>query len=409
VGGGTMTPAQSAGLNQATGDMQGSLNGQPDSYDPNSPGMPGGPTGLAGATYATPGWNISNVWGGNNPYAGWALNPSSFAPQGDSASFFNSMAQAYAGQNAGNIAGANAGAQGAINAYGQNQGNVNQSMGDLANAAAGNAPSQAQIQMQQGLQQATGQTQALANSARGGPGAWAAAQRNASTQNAQAAQNTVAQSAALRANEMATARSAYANAAQGAGAMDSSAAGAFGTYGNGMQGLSNSTMGAMLGYSQNAGQEANAQENAWNNVVSGATQNNAGNSASATGATVSAIGTGLAAMSDARQKRAIQAEDDRPRGAYEGTPRSASEEMLANIHPYSFNYKHGSGQDPNARHFGVMAQDLEKTRMGKTIVRDTPMGKHIDVTHAMGAALAGMADLHKRLARLEATEAKHGR
>ena len=368
----------------------------------------GGPTGLSDTPYTGQGWNISDIWGGNNPYGGYKLGPGSFAPQGDTTSFYDQLAQQYAGQNADNIAGANAGAQSAIGAFGANQKNVNASLGALASAAAGNQPSQAQIQQTQGIQQSIAASQALANSARGGPAAWTAAQTGAQGQMASTQQSAIQQGAALRAQEMATARGQYATAAQGAGSMNAQAAGQFGTYGSGMTGLANSTMGAMLGYGQNAAAQANAQENAWNNVVSGATSNNAGNAASATGATIGAIGTGLATMSDVRVKRAIvpigEEDRDRPMGAYERHPPpsgSASEEMLSQVHPYAFNYKPGIGEDPNARRFGVMAQDLEKTPMGKSIVRDTPIGKHIDVTHAMGAALAGLADLNRRLQRLE--------
>lgn len=74
--------------------------------------------------------------------------------------------------------------------------------------------------------------------------------------------------------------------------------------------------------------------------------------------------------------------------------------MLDKIRPSAFEYKeptkHGSG-----RHVGVMAQDLEKSKAGKTLVHDTKEGKKVDFGHGLAAMLAAQADLHKRLKKLE--------
>lgn len=48
-----------------------------------------------------------------------------------------------------------------------------------------------------------------------------------------------------------------------------------------------------------------------------------------------------------------------------------------------------------------MAQDLEKSAMGKSLVVDTTEGKMIDTRKGFGAALAGMAELNQRTAELE--------
>lgn len=74
-------------------------------------------------------------------------------------------------------------------------------------------------------------------------------------------------------------------------------------------------------------------------------------------------------------------------------------ECLANITPYSFEYgnqEHGKGVT-----YGVMAQDLEKSKAGRTIVFDTKEGKKIDLTKAVSMLLANQALLLKRINELE--------
>lgn len=76
--------------------------------------------------------------------------------------------------------------------------------------------------------------------------------------------------------------------------------------------------------------------------------------------------------------------------------------LLKGIKPYGFKYK-----DPKApgaadgKRFGVMAQDLEKSKAGKTLVHDTPHGKMVDVNQAVLAALAGLGNVNKRLETVE--------
>ncbi len=67
---------------------------------------------------------------------------------------------------------------------------------------------------------------------------------------------------------------------------------------------------------------------------------------------------------------------------------------------YKYHYKkpekHGEGQ-----HYGVMAQDLEKTPEGSAMVEDTPEGKKVDYGQGFGTLLAAMADVHRRVKDLE--------
>jgi len=50
---------------------------------------------------------------------------------------------------------------------------------------------------------------------------------------------------------------------------------------------------------------------------------------------------------------------------------------------------------------GVMAQDLEKTPMGASFVKDTPNGKQVDYGHGLAAILASQVNIHDRLRHLE--------
>jgi hypothetical protein len=86
----------------------------------------------------------------------------------------------------------------------------NQALGLMQGAAMGNAPSAAQLQLQQGMEQGLGQQASMAASARGGTGATMAAQRNAQFAGANLAAQTNQQQAILRAQEMAAARGEYA-------------------------------------------------------------------------------------------------------------------------------------------------------------------------------------------------------
>lgn len=71
--------------------------------------------------------------------------------------------------------------------------------------------------------------------------------------------------------------------------------------------------------------------------------------------------------------------------------------MLDALQPVAYNYRPESGEDPNKRRYGIMAQDLERTPMGASLVQNTPMGKKLDLEQGQGVQLAALADIHKRL------------
>ena len=70
-------------------------------------------------------------------------------------------------------------------------------------------------------------------------------------------------------------------------------------------------------------------------------------------------------------------------------------DFLDSLTPHKYQYKdkqHGEGQKA-----GVMAQDLEKSDVGAGMVMDTPDGKMIDGSQALGPILASLADLNRRV------------
>lgn len=73
--------------------------------------------------------------------------------------------------------------------------------------------------------------------------------------------------------------------------------------------------------------------------------------------------------------------------------------FLDALEPYQFEYKnekHGKGKK-----YGVMAQDLEKSKVGESIVKETDEGKQIDIASGLGTTLAALGYIHERLKQLE--------
>lgn len=75
------------------------------------------------------------------------------------------------------------------------------------------------------------------------------------------------------------------------------------------------------------------------------------------------------------------------------------QEFVDGLKAYTYNYKnpeHGSG-----KYASPMAQDLEKSELGKSMVIDTPQGKMVDYSRAGGTMLATAAMLNDKMKKLE--------
>ena len=77
-------------------------------------------------------------------------------------------------------------------------------------------------------------------------------------------------------------------------------------------------------------------------------------------------------------------------------------EFIDNVHPHEFDYKHPNlpGADDKT-HYSPMAQELEKSEIGRSMVYDTPNGKMVDFGRGLGAMLAVQAQFNERLKKLE--------
>lgn len=101
-------------------------------------------------------------------------------------------------------------------------------------------------------------------------------------------------------------------------------------------------------------------------------------------------GAGALAASDEKLKKDVKPESKK------------MEKFLSAINAKSFEYKNTDipGTSPGDK-FGVLAQDLEKSEVGKTLVQDSPNGKMVDINSTVMAVLAAQSDLNKRLKSME--------
>lgn len=105
----------------------------------------------------------------------------------------------------------------------------------------------------------------------------------------------------------------------------------------------------------------------------------------------SAMAMAPALASDERQKENVS------------DAKTDTKKFLDALSAKSYNYKDTSVPGTaEGRRYGIMAQDLEKSEMGKSLVKDGPDGvKRIDTTQGFGAVLAAQSELNKRLKALE--------
>lgn len=81
-------------------------------------------------------------------------------------------------------------------------------------------------------------------------------------------------------------------------------------------------------------------------------------------------------------------------------------EFMDALKSYTYEYKKGAKQpagkpNPEGEVKSVMAQDLEKSDLGKQMVTDTPNGKVVDYAQGMAPLFAAIAELNKRTKKLE--------
>lgn len=167
---------------------------------------------------------------------------------------------------------------------------------------------------------------------------------------------------------------------------------------NSLQGqLAQQYMGQDLGFTQAQAQLQAQAEGIQNQNNVGAQQlseankqANADRFMNVAGSLMSGAASGAAALSDKTAKKNIK---------------KASKDMdgfLSALSASKYKYKDETQEGAfKGDNYGVMAQDLEKSEVGKTLVDTTPNGKMVDTKKGFGAVLAAQSRLHERLAGLE--------
>lgn len=258
-------------------------------------------------------------------------------------------------------------------ALGQAQQAQRGALGLYQQAATGQAPSAAEAMMARERDRGIADTMALMAQGRGGNLGGTIAAANAAGQAQR--QQSVQDMAALRAQEMEAARAGLAG-------ISGQMAGQAGSQMMGYDQMGTSFMGQNLDRQQQDEQfdrqmRFNQQQANRNFGLQLGSQ--------LAGGAFDMFGMGM--MSDARLKTDVEDGGEEVR------------EAVSKLVPVSWRYKeakHGEG-----RFTGVMAQDLERSKAGKRIVKETPEGKAVSVAGMSALALAHAADVEKRLAALE--------
>ncbi len=140
-------------------------------------------------------------------------------------------------------------------------------------------------------------------------------------------------------------------------------------------------------------------QQAYNNALAGLAGANMQGQAAGTGALLGGLGTlggaGILALSDERAKENIKQSDS-----------EEISDFLRSIRAVNYDYV---GDDMPKSQVGVLAQDIEQTPVGASMVVDTPGGKMLNVGSGLGVALNALSQINERLERLENKGKRGGR
>lgn len=110
----------------------------------------------------------------------------------------------------------------------------------------------------------------------------------------------------------------------------------------------------------------------------------------------SAAGAGMMAFSDKNLKKEVKDVDTK-----------SIEEFLTKTQGKNFKYKQPNGESyQDGTVTGVMAQDLEKSKLGKSMVVNSPEGKQVDLKKAVPVTMAAVSEIMKRIKKLESDKPK---
>ena len=132
--------------------------------------------------------------------------------------------------------------------------------------------------------------------------------------------------------------------------------------------------------------QANAQRGIASNVAMNNTSNVQRQQQSNLNA-IAGIGSAAMMMSDEREKKNVEDTSGIAKGIAD---------FVKHLKPSEYEYK--DEENGTGKKVGIMAQDLEKSKIGKTMVDETPDGKKVvDTNKAIGVLLASVAELSKKI------------
>lgn len=255
----------------------------------------------------------------------------------------------------------------------QNQSNVFNQMQGVANGTGAN-PAQAMLDQATGANVAN--QAALMAGQRGANANAGMIARQAGMQGAATQQQAAGQGAVMQANQSLNAMNQMGQIAGQqvsnlGNANNAAAATALGQQGNLIGGM-NATNNAHVN-NANSMNQFNAADNKANKDMMGGL--------------INAGGSALAMLSDEKAKKNVKSGE------------GAVKELLNSAEPKEYDYKDSA--NGKGKHVSPMAQDLEKSEIGKSMVMDTPQGKVVDYGKGFGAILAAQSMLNKRLDSIE--------
>ena len=261
---------------------------------------------------------------------------------------------------------------------------------DLQKQAAGEGPSLAEAQLKSAQDRNLSQQLAAAASMRGGN--QAASQRQLAMQAAQAGQATAQDAAAARIQEANLARQQLATQLGQEQALADNLIQNYTKLGFSAREAEKRAQQDMVRYKLAATQGMEGVANSAREAQHGR------NTQAAASAVEEAQQMGQMAMmafSDKEMKKDIKGAD------------KDIKSFMDALSEYSYKYKKddmpGTFKGTN---FGILAQDLEKSKAGKQMVEDTPEGKMVNFAKGFGTVLASQANLNKRLKELESKKKK---
>jgi len=284
-------------------------------------------------------------------------------------------------------------------------------LGLYRDAAAGRGPSAAASQFQQNLDASNRQQMSMAASARGGGLARAAAQRQAMANAGDMTLQAGAQSAQLRAQEQQAAMQGYAGLGSQMRGQDYQAMGQQAQMAQAQAGLGLQSRALNDSHEQfYRGQEmqvgaATTQQNTLREQDrqrgnQGAAALNFGIHDKDKQAGLQATGL-VANLATGGITGAMQARSDE---RAKTDIRDAGEDVdafLDGLRPSKYRYK-APARDGDGEHVSVMAQELEKSAIGKRLVSEDKHGKLVDYGKGLPAVVASLARINQRLRDVEA-------